>query len=477
MSAYTGYVGTLAGLITPAQQTLNAALHSEYVTATGGDPDQAAVSQAWTDYYNTMATADVAFAVGEAGAAAGFASAAATADEDLANDEATEAATLTNANAAAYTTWTSTVAAAATSATNDLADAGLLLAQSMNGAVSIFLNSATSAGKALADASVAEGASLADTINNAITAFTHSYIGAAVSNSQDVLNEGRTATKNADSALTALSTGITTEQHDLNIDSLDEGKVSALAFSVVDDAVTIAHAVLDAAFGVLSACQSLAEYMAMPFSSFTTVTPVGGSSPMTSTFAALPLTPLSPTTPFPPIVADFIPHVVETFADGRAYDSFRGACTSAADILTFGIFDFESTTTSLFGNEEAFEDGKSLGPLIGYPLLTATVIQAGYATGLLQEYTLLIGRVPMFPMHTAFQAGAGTPWLHFWGQWGRMGLSTASSEMIMYMQAHRLLHIAGIPILSASGASSPAVAWTCLTEAGSAFIRGWFPFL
>ena len=281
MGAYTGYIGTATALVAGAQQGLNGDTHTEYVTATGGDPDQAAVSQGWTDYFNSMSSAAAAIVNGSAAAAAGLVNSAASADEDLANDDAVESQTLANAGAGAYTAWVSTVTAAATSATNDLADAGLTLAQAINGAVTGFLNATNSAGKTLADISVAEGASLANAINDAIVSFAHSYIGVAVAHSQDVTNEGRTAAKNSDSALTGLATGVAAEQHDLNVDGLNEARTAAMGLATVDDSVAVAEATLDAASGVLGAAQSLEATQLQDLINFLNAPPSGGATPTT----------------------------------------------------------------------------------------------------------------------------------------------------------------------------------------------------
>jgi hypothetical protein len=286
MSAYTGYVATVAPLVTAAQQAFTAALHTEYVTATGGDPDQTAVSQGWTDYFNTMATAAASLMTGEAAAAAAAVNTEAAASEALANHEAAESQTLAATGAGAYTALVSAVAAAATSATNDLADAGLALAQSLNGAIAGFLNAATSAGKALADTSVTEGVALANSIAGLVNGFTHSYISAAVAFNQDVVEEGRTADKDADSALTGLASGVASEGHDLAIDSLDDGKHAALASVTLDDIVTIAQTVLDAAWSVLSSWFSLQATAAASLSDFAASTPAGGAAPAESTFLA-----------------------------------------------------------------------------------------------------------------------------------------------------------------------------------------------
>jgi hypothetical protein len=228
---------------------------------------------------------------GEAAAAATAVNAEAAANEALANAEAAESQTLAATGAGAYTTLVSTLAAAATSATNDLADAGLTLAQSMNGAITGFLNAATSAGKALADTSVTEGVALANSIAGLVNGFTHSYIGATVAYNQDVVEEGRTADKDADSAVTGLASGIGSAAHNVSVDSLDEDKVAALAYAAIDDVVTIAQSVLNSASGVLSAAITLAEYVASPLSSFSTMTPSGGGSGVMAGVAAAPVAP------------------------------------------------------------------------------------------------------------------------------------------------------------------------------------------
>lgn len=50
------YVSATAPLVTQAQQQFNAGFHQAYVTATGNDPGQSAVSSAWQQYADNMAT-------------------------------------------------------------------------------------------------------------------------------------------------------------------------------------------------------------------------------------------------------------------------------------------------------------------------------------------------------------------------------------------------------------------------------------
>ena len=177
------------------------------------------------------------------------------------------------------------MAAAATSATNDLADAGLTLAQSLNGAVTGFLNAATAAGKSLADTAVTEGVALANSIPGLVTGFTHSYISAAVGHTQDVANVSRTAAKNSDSALTGFASGVAGEQHDLNIDGLNEARTAAMSLAAVHDPVAIAEANLDAASGVLGAAQALEVTQLQALVEFLNNQPAEGSG-LTSAIAA-----------------------------------------------------------------------------------------------------------------------------------------------------------------------------------------------
>ncbi|GAB5444487.1 MAG: hypothetical protein Fues2KO_48360 [Fuerstiella sp.] len=59
-------------------------------------------------------------------------------------------------------------------------------------------------------------------------------------------------------------------------------------------------------------------------------------------------------------VTSFFDGVVDTFMDGRAFDSFLGATNQMTDVMTFGLFDFTGYG-SFFGNEAAFEDGTVIG--------------------------------------------------------------------------------------------------------------------
>jgi hypothetical protein len=111
-----------------------------------------------------------------------------------------------------------------------------------------------------------------------------------------------------------------------------------------------------------------------------------------------------------------------------------------------------------------------------HALHAAGLIKLGFSLGIFKEFSLLGTRTTgQFPIHFAFQAGSGTKWLHFAGDWGKMRLLRIPADTVMAFHSTRFLHLTGIPILSVEGATASATAWTCLSGAGGAFARGWIP--
>ncbi|NQV25785.1 MAG: hypothetical protein HQ518_15615, partial [Rhodopirellula sp.] len=253
MGAEAAYVTAAAPLITSATQAFNNLVDSAYVAAFPGDANQAAVSGAWTGYYNTMATAAQNAITAEASAYQSYINGLAGDVQSTMNNIAGEATQLAIDQGNALTGYVSVVAAAATLATSQTAAAGVVWVDSAATDVKNAVKNAASAWLQMANDDVDSGKTLADDYSNFWNSFVHSYLGAAVTQETGVINANRQAAKDADTQLTILAQGVAAEQHDLTLDDLSEWQSAALALSPLDDAVVNAWAVLESAWSVLSA--------------------------------------------------------------------------------------------------------------------------------------------------------------------------------------------------------------------------------
>lgn len=268
VGAEVAYTSTVAPLITTATQAFNNTVDSAYAAAFPSDPDQAAVSGAWTQYYNAMATAAENAITAEASAYQGYIGSMASDIQTTMNNVAGESTQLATDQGNAITGYISVVAAAGVawvdSAATDIKNA---------------IQSATGAWLQMADDGVDAAKTLADDLSNSWNGFVHNYLGAAVSHATNVINENRQAAKDIDSELTTLASGAAAEQHDLTLDDLSEWKSAALALSPLDDAVINAWAALESAWSIVSAWVYHADTAAAPLSDFEYSYP-GGAGPM-----------------------------------------------------------------------------------------------------------------------------------------------------------------------------------------------------
>jgi hypothetical protein len=279
MAADVVYVTAAAPLITTATQAFNGLVDGAYVAAFPGDTDQAAVSGAWTGYYNTMATAAENAITAAMSAYQGYISGMAGNIQTNMNNVAGESTQLATDEGAALIAYVGPVAAAATLATSQQAAAVVAWVDSAATYVKNAVKNEATAWLQMADDGVDAAKTLLDDYSNFANGFVHSYLGAAVSHATNVINEDRQAAKDVDSELTILAQGVAAEQHDLTLDDLSESKSAALQLSAADDAVINAWAVLESAWSILSAWFTHTETAAAPLSDFASSYP-GGSGPM-----------------------------------------------------------------------------------------------------------------------------------------------------------------------------------------------------
>jgi hypothetical protein len=268
VAADVGYVTAAAPLLTSATQAFNNAVDAAYVGAFPGDADQAAVSGAWTAYYNAMATAAQNAMTAEASAYQGYIGSMAGDIQATMNDVASESTQLATDYGNALTGYVSTVAAAATLQTSQTAAAGVVWVDTVATDVKNAVQNAASAWLQMADDGVDAAKALVDDYSNYWNSFAHSYLGAAAAHGTNVINEDRLAAKDIDSQLTVLASGIAAEQHDLNLDGLTEWKTAALALSPLDDALVNAWAALESAWSILTAWFTHADTAASAVSDF-----------------------------------------------------------------------------------------------------------------------------------------------------------------------------------------------------------------
>ena len=278
-AADVAYINAAAPLIKTATQAFNNAVDAAYTAAFPGDTDLAAVSGEWTQYYNAMATAAEVAMNSEASAFQTYINTMSGDVQTWMNDVAGESTQLATDYGNALTSYVSTVAAAATLATSQTTAAGVAWVDSVATNVKNAIQNATTAWKQMADDDVDAAKDLADDYSNFWNGFMHSYIGAAVPHAENIINEDRQAAKDADAELTTLAQGVAAEQHDLNLDGLDEGKSTALSLSSLDDAVFTAWAALESAWSVLYAWEFHISTLSAPLSDFSGWY-VGGASPM-----------------------------------------------------------------------------------------------------------------------------------------------------------------------------------------------------
>ncbi|MGZ0173652.1 MAG: hypothetical protein ACKVHE_29385 [Planctomycetales bacterium] len=493
VGAEVGYTNTVAPLITTATQAFNNAVDSAYAAAFPGNPDQAAVSGAWTAYYNAMATAAENAIAAEASAYQGYIGSMAGDIQTTMNNIAGESTQLATDYGNSLTSYVSTVGAAATLQTSQTAAAGVTWVDTVATDVKNAVKSVAGAFKQMADDGVDAAKDLADDYSNLWNGFVHSYLGAAVSHATNVINEDRQAAKDADSELTTLAQGVAAEQHDLTLDDLTESKSAALQLSAADDPVVLAWSVLESAWSILSAWMSHVSITAAPLSSFASSYP-GGAGPMAGVMAgdigAAPGDDSWATSAHDWVSQSMFWHLPSTlgstFSSGEAYDSFRGASVAAVDKMTFGVFDFSSTYTSAFGNEAAFEAardgdhsfaGLSLDQWIAYPLMLAGGAYAWQATGG-ATWGVLVGRNG----HVVYSVTSEgiTGWWHLAGL-GRVG-APVMTRAAMRTVAHplRILGIdaslQGLPIFFPAAATGIVGSSNCVTTCLSALRAGLIGF-
>jgi hypothetical protein len=81
------------------------------------------------------------------------------------------------------------------------------------------------------------------------------------------------------------------------------------------------------------------------------------------------------------------------------------------------------------------------------------------------------GDLSLSPIHAVY--GVGNTWVNAVGGLGNM---TVSSWGVADTLAAPYVTVTGIPILNSTAVTATGgAAWTCVTAAGSAFIRGWLP--
>jgi len=250
-----------------------------YTAAFSGDPDQAAVSGAWTAYYNSMATAAENAMTAKAAANQSYIGSMAGDIQTTMNNVAGESTQLATDLGNANTAFVSQVAAAATLQTSQTAAAGVVWGDAVATDIKNAVQNALSAWKQMADDGVDAAKIQADDYSNFWNGFVHSYLGAATSHATNVINEDRQSAKDIDSELTTLAQGVAAEQHDLNLDEMSEWQAAALQLSSLDDPVVIAWSVLGSAWSILSAWWIHADTAAAPLSNFAYTTP-GGAGPM-----------------------------------------------------------------------------------------------------------------------------------------------------------------------------------------------------
>ena len=286
VAADVGFVTAAAPLITSATQAFNNAVDTDYAAAFPGDPDQAAVSGAWTGYFNAMATAAETAMTSAATAYQAYIGSMAGDIQTTMNNIAGESTQLATDYGNAITAYVSSVAAAATLATSQTAAAGVVWVDSVATDVKNAIQSATGAWKQMADDDVDAAKTLADDYSNFWNSFVHSYLGAATSHATSVINEDRQAAKDADTELTTLAQGIAAEQHDLTLDDLTEWLSTALSLSSLDDALINAWATLESAWSIISAWDYHTDTQAAPLSDFASSYP-SGASPMSAVTATV----------------------------------------------------------------------------------------------------------------------------------------------------------------------------------------------
>lgn len=273
------YLTTAAPLITTATQAFNNLVDADYVAAFPGDADQAAVSGAWTSFFNAMAIAAQTAITTEASAYQAYINGMAADIQTAMNNMAGEATVLAGSYGAALVNLVSTVGSAATLHTSQAAAAGVVWVDTVATDVKNSEKSAANAWLVMADAGVDALKTLADDFSNHWNSFAHSYLGAAAAHGTNLINEDRLAATNASGELTTLAQGVAAEQHDRNLDALNEWLSAALALSPLDDALVNAWAVMESAWSIFYASDTHATTAAAPLSDFGSSYP-SGASPM-----------------------------------------------------------------------------------------------------------------------------------------------------------------------------------------------------
>ena len=411
VGAEVGYTNTVAPLITSATQAFNNDVDSAYAAAFPGDPDQAAVSAAWTAYYNAMATAAENAITAEASAYQGYIGSIAGDIETTMNNVAGESTQLATDYGNALTNYVSTVGAAATLATSQTAAAGVTWVDSVATDVANSIKSAAGGWKQMADDGVDAAKDLADDYSNLWNGFVHSYLAAAVPHETAVINEDRQAAKDTDSELTILAQGVAAEQHDLNLDDLSEWQSAALQLSPLDDPVIIADAQLQVDQATLEAWIAHTDTQSAPVTDFANSSPGGTGPSVAASFAASfgesTNTASSTTTVSGMTIDEFMAPLQESPLFGIA-----GIVTSAWN----GVIDYMSSRTNvlgqliagdIFGNQIWGDPGLYISGTVPIPL---TPLDAGTGFELVYDW--------------GNDGTPGTGWNFYW--YPQVGVSTGS---------------------------------------------------
>jgi hypothetical protein len=247
------YVSATAPLVTQAQQQFNAAFHQAYVTATGNDPGQSAVSSAWQQYADSMAANYQSLLTQAMTAWQAADNAEAQAAQALQNNIAGESIPRASSLAGAWTTYVGAVAPAATTLANNLADTGKALVQTLSSHAKNADHQDADNHKALADADAAASKQWEDDETDAFASFLQAERDAAKPHNQALTNEARDADQQANGEVTVLVQGGVDEKADLAKDQNDEVKTALLQAAPLEDAVAIAEASKDSKAAILSA--------------------------------------------------------------------------------------------------------------------------------------------------------------------------------------------------------------------------------
>jgi hypothetical protein len=246
--------------VTQAQQQFNAAFHQAYVTATGNDPGQSAVSSAWQQYADSMAANYQSLLTQAMTAWQAAGNAEAQAAQALQNNIAGESIPRASSFAGAWTTYVGAVAPAATTLANNLADTGKALVQTLSSHAKNADHQDADNNKALADADANAGKQLADDQTDAVTNAAQNALDAEKPHQQALIDEARDADQQVNGEVTVLAQGGVDEKVDLARDENNEARTAETQLASQDDLVHQAMVQRDQTAAILAAS---AEYEAI----------------------------------------------------------------------------------------------------------------------------------------------------------------------------------------------------------------------